>query len=173
MLKIFTTQLSGLFKRIQDKEEESIEDGARLLAQSAISGHAIYIYGKNELKGVAKEAMYGRESLSFIKELPDEIEEITPQDKVLMFLQGTEEQDELDLARRLYEQETGIIAVSAEGREAYENYCDVWIDLGLKKPLVPGENGERTGYPSLLAALFVYHALALTLKEILDEYDGI
>ena len=34
MLKMFTTQLSGLFNRIFDKEELSIEDGARLLAQA-------------------------------------------------------------------------------------------------------------------------------------------
>lgn len=29
MLKIFTTQLAGIFSRIQDKESEAIEDGAR------------------------------------------------------------------------------------------------------------------------------------------------
>lgn len=34
MLKIFTTQLAGIFSRIQDKESEAIEDGARLLAQA-------------------------------------------------------------------------------------------------------------------------------------------
>ncbi|ALC82760.1 MULTISPECIES: DUF2529 domain-containing protein [Bacillus] len=171
MLKIFTTQLSGLFKRIHDQEEEAIEDGARMLAQSAISGHTVYIYGKNEFSGIAKEAIYGRETLPYVKEFPEEIGEITPQDKVLMFLQGTTEQDELDLVRSLHEQETGIIAVSTEGREAFENYCDVWIDTKLKKPLVPDDTGERIGYPSLMAGLYVYHALALTLKEILDEYE--
>lgn len=170
MLKIFTTQLNGLFKRIQDQEEESIEDGARMLAQSAISGHTVYIYGEKELSGITKEALHGRESLSFVKELPEEIEEITPQDKVLMFLQGTLDHGELDLARRLHEQETGIIAVSTDGREAFENFCEVWIDTKLKKPLVPDENGERIGYPSLMAGLYVYHALMLTIKEILDEY---
>ncbi|MFL6556676.1 MAG: DUF2529 family protein, partial [Bacillus sp. (in: firmicutes)] len=33
MLKMFTTQLTGMFKRIEEKEEYSFEDGARLLAQ--------------------------------------------------------------------------------------------------------------------------------------------
>ena len=37
MLKMFTTQLTGLFKRIEEKEEYSFEDGARLLAQGARS----------------------------------------------------------------------------------------------------------------------------------------
>lgn len=52
MLKIFTTQLTGIFSRIQDKESDAIEDGARLLAQAVISGHSIYLYGANELQGV-------------------------------------------------------------------------------------------------------------------------
>lgn len=30
MLKIFTTQLTGIFSRIQDKESDAIEDGARV-----------------------------------------------------------------------------------------------------------------------------------------------
>jgi hypothetical protein len=170
LLKIFTTQLSGLFKRIQD-DEEAIEDGARLLAQSVITGHTIYIYGNKEFSGIKKEALYGRESYPYVKELPNDLKEITPQDKVIMFLQGTIEEDELDLARKLYEQDTGIVAVSNEGKEAFEPYYDVWIDTKLKKPLVPGENGERIGYPSLLTGLYVYHALNLTLKEILEEYE--
>ncbi|MBR3379532.1 MAG: DUF2529 family protein, partial [Bacillus sp. (in: Bacteria)] len=40
MLKIFTTQLSGIFSRIGEKQAEAIEDGARLLAQAVVSGHA-------------------------------------------------------------------------------------------------------------------------------------
>ena len=31
MLKIFTTQLTGIFSRIQEGESDSIEDGARLV----------------------------------------------------------------------------------------------------------------------------------------------
>jgi hypothetical protein len=35
-MKMFTTQLTGLFKRIEEKEEFSFEDGARLLARVRI-----------------------------------------------------------------------------------------------------------------------------------------
>ena len=36
MSKILTTQLTGLLQRIQQTEEESIEETARLLEQAAI-----------------------------------------------------------------------------------------------------------------------------------------
>ena len=57
MLKMFTTQLTGLFKKIAEKEEFSFEDGARLLAQ----GQTIYLLGFKEMKAVEFEALEGAE----------------------------------------------------------------------------------------------------------------
>jgi hypothetical protein len=48
--------------------------------------------------------------------------------------------------------------------------ADVHIDLRLTKGLLPDETGNRYGYPSAMAALFVYHGLKFTIEEILAEY---
>lgn len=88
MLKIFTTQLAGIFSRIQDKESEAIEDGARLLAQAAVSGHTIYLYGANEMQGILCEAELGSEPMPSVKAFPDTADSITESDRVLMFCSG-------------------------------------------------------------------------------------
>ena len=63
MLKMFSTQLTGLFKSIMEKEEFNIEDAARLLTQAAVGEGTIYIYGFGEMEGVTNEALQGIEPL--------------------------------------------------------------------------------------------------------------
>ena len=67
MLKMFSTQLTGLFMRIADKEEFQFEDGARLLAQAAVGHGAIYFKGFGEMRGVEFEAIEGAEPLESAK----------------------------------------------------------------------------------------------------------
>ncbi|MGV2541605.1 DUF2529 family protein, partial [Bacillus pumilus] len=64
------TQLSGLFSRIGEKQAQAIEDGARLLAQAAVSGHAVYFHGKNELAAVTLEAKESKEPFLGANVLP-------------------------------------------------------------------------------------------------------
>ena len=63
MLKIFSTQINGLFKKVMEKEEFNIEDAARLLAQAAVGDGTIYIHGFGEMDGVTTEALKGIEPL--------------------------------------------------------------------------------------------------------------
>ncbi|MGG1686963.1 DUF2529 family protein [Pseudalkalibacillus sp. NRS-1564] len=44
MLKIFTTQLMGKFKIIQDQHEMVIEDISRLFAQTITGGGTVYFF---------------------------------------------------------------------------------------------------------------------------------
>lgn len=69
MLKIFSTQLSGYFSRVSQKEEMNIEDSARLLAQALIGDGFIYLYGTNEMDGVVTEALFGAEPMKQAKRL--------------------------------------------------------------------------------------------------------
>ncbi|BBP92910.1 hypothetical protein BsIDN1_65280 [Bacillus safensis] len=55
---------------MEKKQAEAIEDGARLLAQAVVSGHAVYFHGKNELAAVALEASESKEPFPGAKVLP-------------------------------------------------------------------------------------------------------
>lgn len=164
-MKMFTTQLTGLFKRIEEKEEFSFEDGARLLAQ----GQTIYVVGFKEMKGVEFEALEGAEPL---KGASTNIEEATSSDRVLLFTRTSDDQDAVELAGTLAEKGIPFVAVSTvvpDGK--LEELADVHIHLQLTKGLLPDDFGNRYGYPSSMAALYVYYGLKFTIDEILAEYE--
>ncbi|PLS03906.1 DUF2529 domain-containing protein [Neobacillus cucumis] len=175
MLKMFTTQLTGVLKRIEEKEEFSFEDGARLLAQGPVGDGTIYIYGSQEMKAVEFEAVDGAEPLRGAKVLTDgHIEALTDADRVLLFTRFANDAPALELAQRLREKMISFVAVStvAEPSEGdLSQLADVHFDLRLKKGLLPDDIGNRYGYPSAIAALFVFHGLKFTIDEILAEYE--
>ena len=177
MLKMFTTQLIGVFKKIEEKEEFSFEDGARLLAQAPVGDGTIYLFGTKEMKAVAAEAMEGAEALTGVRVLAAEaVEDLSDADRVLIFSRTSRDVEAVEVAKRLQKKMIPFVAVStvmddtdSEGDLAL--LADVHIDLRLRKGLLPDDAGNRFGYPSSMAALFVYHGLKFTIDEILVEYE--
>lgn len=173
MLKMFSTQLSGLLKRIQEKEEYSIEDAARLLSQAAVGDGNIYIYGEKEMQAVASEAVFGAEPLRQAKQWQG-LEPLSEADRVLIVSRYSNDAETLEIARQLTGKNisfVGISTIASSEGEDLSGLADVHIDLRLTKGLVPDEDGNRIGYPASIAALFVYHGLKFTIDEILMEYE--
>ncbi|MBT2657740.1 DUF2529 domain-containing protein [Bacillus sp. ISL-18] len=175
MLKMFTTQLTGVFKKIAEKEEFSFEDGARLLAQAPAGDGSIYIYGTREMKAVALEAVEGAEPLQAAKVLTEaEIDGLSDADRVLLFSRFSTDGPALELAHLLRDKMIPFVAASTVIEPADQDLsqlADVHIDLRLTKGLLPDEAGNRYGYPSAMATLFIYHGLKFTIDEILAEYE--
>lgn len=176
MLKMFSTQLTGLFKRVAEKEEFSFEDGARLLAQASAGDGSIYIFGTKEMKAIEFEAFEGAEPLTGAKILAaDQLDVLTDADRVVIFTRTSLDPAAIELAEKLQEKNISFVAVSTvpdgnEGNGNLAEMADVHIDLGLKKALLPDESGNRFGYPSSIAALFVYYGLKFTIDEMMAEY---
>ncbi|SFB03562.1 MULTISPECIES: DUF2529 domain-containing protein [unclassified Bacillus (in: firmicutes)] len=175
MLKMFTTQLGGLFKRIQEKQEFAIEDAARLLAQAPVGDGNIYIFGSKEMAAVAAEATEGAEPLKGAKMLKDAKlpAEFSEADRVLIISRNADDIESVVFAKALQEKNLAFVAVSTvngQDDSSLTEWADVHIDLGLTKGLLPAEDGSRFGLPTSMAALFVYNALKFTIDEILEEY---
>jgi uncharacterized phosphosugar-binding protein len=173
MLKMFSTQLTGLFKRLQEKEEFSIEDGARLLAQAAAGQGKIYLYGTREMQAIGLEAVYGEEPLQTAAILSDKVD-LEAADRVLIVSRFADDAEALNIAYDLREKGIPLVAISTVRSESEEEtldqLADVHIDLRITKGLLPDETGNRIGYPTSIAALFVYFGLKFTIEEILEEY---
>jgi hypothetical protein len=178
MLKMFTTQLTGVFKKIDEKEEFAFEDGARLLAQAPAGDGSIYLFATKEMRAVEFEALAGAEPLTGVKVLTDTdaagMAELSDADRVLLFTRTSQDEGAVEAARLLQEKMIPLVAVSTVMDAGAENdlrtLADVHIDLRLTKSLLPDDVGSRYGYPSAMAALFVYHGLKFTIDEILAEY---
>lgn len=173
MLKMFSTQLSGLFKRIHEKEEFAFEDGARLLAQAAVSDGTIYIFGHKEMEAITFEATLGAEPMAYAKGFPTDISDIQEADRVLIISRYSTDEDSIQCAKLLQEIGIPFVAISSKmdsDQEDLFDLADVSINLHLTKGLLPDEIGNRYGFPSSMAALFGYYGLKFTFDEILGEY---
>lgn len=173
MLKMFSTQLTGLFKRIYEKEQFQIEDGARLLAQAPVGEGLIYIKGFKEMEAVALEAMNGAEPLKEAISL-ESADALSIADRVIIFTRFSDDEEAVKLAKTLTEKDVSFVAVSGhkpDAEECLSKLADVHINTNLIRPLLPAEDGSRVGFPSSLAALYIYFALKFTIEEILEEYE--
>ncbi|KAB2332486.1 DUF2529 domain-containing protein [Bacillus mesophilum] len=176
MLKMFSTQLTGVFNTLQEKESETIEDGARLLAQAAAGAGTIYIYSTHEMKAIAYEATEGAEPLQNAKIWSEEmpLSEIHDTDRFLIAARSGNDEEALKLGRALSDRYIPFVAICANSKsdagETLEALADVCISLKLTKGLLPDDVGNRFGFPSAIAALFAYHGIKFTLDEIMADY---
>ncbi|KMK78231.1 DUF2529 family protein [Alkalihalobacillus pseudalcaliphilus] len=176
MIQIFTTQIQGLMKQIQTKQEEAIEDGARLLAQARVGDGFIYIHGDLEMKAVEMEALYGADQLPHIKPLQvnGQLADVGMNDRILYISRNSEEPKAIETLKPLSEKGIPIVAMGTvfdeDEQDSVHHLADVFINLQVKRSLVPLDDGTRIGYPASLVALYTFFYLSLTLKEILAEY---
>ncbi|WP_010677225.1 DUF2529 domain-containing protein [Bacillus timonensis] len=177
MLKIFTTQLQGQFKKIMEQEEMNMEDGARILAQSAISDGTIFIHGFGEMAAVATEALFGAEPLESAKPLytDGKMNEIGDVDSVLLITRFSTDKEAIKLAEELRGNGIQVVAISAivktEADRTLNEIVDIHIDSKLQKSLIPDDDGTRFGFPSVMTALYAYFGLKFTIKEMVEEFE--
>jgi hypothetical protein len=168
MLKIFSTQLTGVFKKIVEEEEFSLEDGARLLAQAPVGNGHLYLFGTKEMKAIEYEATEGAEPLKGAKILvKSKMDQLTDADRVLVISRFADDEEVNEIASLLHEKGIPFVSISTGTAE----YADVHIDLKLTKGLLPDEDGNRFGYPASIAALFAYYGLKFAIDEMLSEYE--
>jgi len=178
LLKMFSTQLSGLFNRLHEKQEFSIEDGARLLAQAAAGEGTIYLYGAGEMGAVPLEALYGAEPLKGAALLQaDQASAVTSADRVLIVTRQSIDPEAVRLAQALHDKGLSFVAISTvvksdEAVSGLETLADVHIDLKITKGMLPDDFGNRFGQPTSMAALFIYYGLKFTIDEIIAEYEA-
>ncbi|MGN7938845.1 DUF2529 family protein [Virgibacillus sp. 6R] len=177
MMKIFTTQLTGHFNRIVDQETLDIEDSSRLLAQALVGEGNLYLYGHKELHGIVLEAISSNEPLLRAKPLLEhdgQITEVSSADRVLLFTHFSTDEEAIQIAKSLAKkgiQTVGVSAIAKDAPKGLESITDFHIDSKLRQPLIPGDDGNRYGFPALMTSLYVYYAIHFTIQEILSEYD--
>ncbi|ANC79006.1 hypothetical protein ABE65_020250 [Fictibacillus phosphorivorans] len=178
MLKIFSTQVAGLLKSISDKEEQSIEESSRLLAQSVLSEGTVYFKGFYEMEAVVSEALSGENKFRAGANFTEvELSDLLPVDSVVVATRYLDDEKAVELCSEVRKTtECNVILIGGRRKDAEMNvnpddFADIVIDTKAVRGLVPLDDGTRLGLPSGLTALFAYYALFLTTEEILEEYD--
>lgn len=172
-MKILTTQLTGLFQRISQSEEEAIEETARLLAQASVGEGKIYFACFDELQSVEHNAFHGSENFTNLaKWTPDTV--ITDVDRVCIFTKNCQNEEALTLAKKLSEEFIPFAAVSSEKADEENPLSELaytYISMKIKGGILPHPTklGERVVVPHLMASLFIYEAIKLSYDEIIDD----
>ncbi|MBS4206815.1 DUF2529 domain-containing protein [Bacillus sp. FJAT-50079] len=174
MLKMFSTQLTGLFQRIMEKESFQFEDGARLLAQAPVGEGLIYIKGFQEMGAVIKEAIEGAEPLKSARTL-ESSSSLSSADRVIIFTRFADDEEAVALGNKLEAEGVPFVAVAGKrtesGQPTLEQLADVFIHTNVTRPLLPTEDGTRVGFPSSIAALYIYFGLKFMIEEMVAEYE--
>lgn len=169
MLKMLTTQLSGLLQRIATGQEDAIEETARLLAQAGIGQGRVYFACFDELQAIELNALQAGEPFTKLQSWTIHTE-LTDVDRVCIFTRHAEHPEALALAQSLYDAfiPFAVVASEKEG-DAGEmaNLAYTYISIGIQKGLLPNDVGERIVMPHTFAALFIYEAIKIAYDEFL------
>ncbi|MDQ0257378.1 putative phosphosugar-binding protein [Evansella vedderi] len=168
-MKIFQTQLQGLINKLGD-HEDVMEDAARVMAQSIISDGHLWIFAEKDMRGVLYQATEGADSLPSVEAATKE-SSFSPMDCLLVFSSDLGSTVVSELIKRAQDNGVQVIGVSSTGDDDGVVMCSFHIPTGIKRGLVPTDDGGRMGEPHLLMALHIYYSLFFTVKEILEEYE--
>lgn len=165
--------MSGLLQRIAGREEETIGMTARLLAQATAGEGRVFIAAFGELDAVSANAIGGQET--FRGAVRYRGEKIDSTDRVWILARSASDKEALKLARELSGQFIPFAAVADEPEDAEGNeladLATVYVSLGVKRGLLPSDDGGRTVFPHALASLFIYEAVRMDYEELLSEYN--
>lgn len=178
MSKILTTQLTGLFQRIQTNEEDKIDDAARLLAQAGIGQGNVYFACFGELTAVELNALYGVQPFYKLQKWSEDVV-LTEADRVCIFTRSAFDEEAVALAQRLYDEFIPFAAIAGEKEDAEVNelaeLAYVYVSLHIRGGILPHPTnlGERIVFPHVLAALYVYEAMKMEYDEMVGEDDSL
>ncbi|MFB4163338.1 DUF2529 family protein [Alteribacillus sp. JSM 102045] len=174
-MKIFATQLYGVFQKIIEREEEALEDGSRLAAQGPAGTGRLLLYATSSMKGNAFNLSNHPDAPAKTLQV-QELKDITPEptDRAIILAEKKEAEDLQIITRHLQSAEVPMVVIapfSEEDGGITLDPTDVWVQTHVKGGLVPDEKGKRIGSPSSLSTLFTGQLLFLHIKELLDELD--
>jgi len=171
MLKMLATQLTGTFQRINEKETLHIEDAARSLAQAIVGEGHVYVWGTGEMKSLIHEVEEGPETLPKQHVYHEDIS-LSSIDRVMIASRFADDEEALALVNTVQKHGAQVIQISALTKEEnpLQEVADFHIDTKTAGPLLPFDM-DRIGFPSVIAMFYVYMAIYVTTKEIIDEYE--
>ncbi|MCE7792446.1 DUF2529 domain-containing protein [Salipaludibacillus sp. CUR1] len=171
-MKIFTTQLTGLIKRLNNYEED-IEDASRAIAQSVISDGRLFWCGDNEMEGLTIQACSGEDRIPGSIKI-GKAPSFTEMDTLVTASSSLENPRLEHLADEAKKQGATVISIcSGDNAEknVWQDKADFSFNTHIQHGLVPMESGNRIGKPHLLIGLHIYYRLYFSVMEILEEHD--
>lgn len=171
-MKMLTTQLSGLLQRIASSQEEAIEETARLLAQATAGEGIIYFATFGEMNAVYQNAAVSDLFPRLVQWTPDT--DVTSADRVWILTTHSTHPEALALAQSLADSFIPFSVLTGDKPTEDDALVDLAytsVSCGITKGLLPTDTGDRVVVPYAFAALFVYEAVLLSVREMAEDLE--
>ena len=174
-MKMYITQLRGVFEAISRNNEDHLEETGRRVAQSLVSGGKVYVHGWSDFSAVVHEATASSNAVPDAKPLFDgngQPMTVTERDTVILFVPKDFENEAVTWSQGIRSAGAHLICVSYTNDDpSFKEAWDVHMALPSAAPLIPFTDSKKIGSPSSLAALFLYHLIFFSVMEILEEQE--
>lgn len=177
MSKILSTQMTGLFQRIINSEEEAIEETSRLLVQASVGQGKVYFACFEEMQPIEFNALHSAEPFTNLHRWSPEIE-LTDSDRVCIFTSNAANPEAVLLAKKLYKDFIPFSVVASEPQSEDNELSELaytYVSMKVRGGILPHpiNIGERVVIPYLMAGLFIYEAIKLNYDEMLGDDDSL
>lgn len=172
MLKIFNTQLNGIFTKI-DTQLEEIEIASQLLMQAANGEGKIFIKTFDEINYFSEFMTKSTESLphSITLDSLEEINTIDTTDRVLLV--GSFFTPELNQwIKKLNDEDIDFVVISNKDREhnTHESLMH-YIDLSTPRAIVPTADYSKIITPHIMALNYIYYIMFAEMYEMKQDLN--
>ncbi len=171
-MKMYITQLRGVFENLSELNDEPIEETGRRLAQTIVSGGTIYVHGIGPFTSMVEEITNSANALPSTKLWERGKEAQKPpsnMDTLLLLISKDKQTEALQFLPDTDSQVIGILQGFEAIPDRLNNQLDVQLTLPDSGALIPFNDSQKIGDPIAFAQLFLYHLIYFSTMEILDE----
>ncbi|EII6298910.1 DUF2529 family protein [Staphylococcus pseudintermedius] len=172
MSKMLTTQLTGIFNRL-DQQELDIQMAAQSLIQAMGGEGHVYIKGYGDLKCFESYILTSFEKLHSSLALDDypSFDVLDTTDRVLLF--GAEYSEEMarDLEQLIADDRDVVVITNKPKEVELPNHLMHFINLSTPRPIVYTEDYDKVVQPHLMALNYVYYEIYTQMVEMMRDLD--
>lgn len=163
MLKIFNTQLSGIFSKIEAQEED-IHMASRLLAQALVGEGKVFIKGFGDLRFLEEFMTESNESLFGAERYITEAA-MDSTDRVLLMAEYYDEAVK-EYVEDLNNKNIEYVLVCNQHPDIETMH---FINLSTPRAIVPTEDFDRIITPHAMAMNYIYYIMYAEMKSLLAD----
>lgn len=172
MLKIFNTQLNGIFSKI-DAQEEEIAIASQLLMQAAGGEGKIHVKTFDEVNHFSSFITESKESLPQSQTMSSltDIESIDTTDRALLIAPFFT--DELNTwIEKLNDKDVDFVVIANKDKEnkTHETLMH-YIDLCTPRPIVPTADYSKIITPHMMAINYIHYIMYAEMYEITQDLN--
>ncbi|EHT8062584.1 DUF2529 domain-containing protein [Staphylococcus pseudintermedius] len=172
MSKMLTTQLTGIFNRL-DQQELDIQMAAQSLIQAMGGEGHVYIKGYGDLKCFESYILTSFEKLHSSLALDDypSFDVLDTTVRVLLF--GAEYSEEMarDLEQLIADDRDVVVITNKPKEVELPDHLMHFINLSTPRPIVYTEDYDKVVQPHLMALNYVYYEIYTQMVEMMRDLD--